>query len=301
MKKIFLILFILLFIVGCGGNNKKLNKYQIRIEYSGSAIEQSTSFSSNIFAMGVDTANNPVIKNDFWWTTINPHTDNFSIGKYVNDQYTGQGTCTAIITDLEGNIISISPEEEKEIVWTTLDSNPSDLVTINESTASMTGTFIAFNANGPGVARFTARYKDSSATTQIVFMNHNMFYLGQGYIFASNTITPTIDDADWWIEKRENGIYLCTSVNSTDGISKILDPEEIVPGRGISWQILGCVHNVPENLKYEPELLKGAYCSYIIKMKSGAYVKLQTIVDDVGASITFLYEYSTNTEFTNHF
>lgn len=314
MKKWYLLittLIIFVFIVsGCGGGDNGSGGYQIKIVYNGQSVEQSSSMtSSRMITMGVGAANDPVVKDASWWVDITPDTDNFSPGRYVNGEYLGQGGCTAIITDFEGHEITIPVEEEEQIVWACLD--PEKITMISD----LTGYFVAFRANGPGVVRFTVVYGESNASAQIVFMNDGRLdvtsvspTVGQGYIFSTDTTTDNLTEADWWIERRDNKNYLCApGPSGGGGISKILNAETIVPIKGISWEILACVLKVPDNLTYVTELPCDWYCSYIVKTRSGSHVKLQsftrfTSFDGASDYASFLYEYiPTGTIFNNHF
>jgi hypothetical protein len=197
------------------------------------------------------------------------------------------------------------------VVWSSPDSSRFAV----QGDGDLIGEYISINAYEQGIYNFTAVYTyqveengemvdktaTGSATVLVVTRGridpgNNSADVKAGYIFATNTGTDTLSQADFWIT-QENGINY---INAPGGVSLLLNVENDIDGL-TNWRILGSVLKVPDGLTYTTKTPCIWYGTFAIKDRNGSgYTKVTSFLgpdSSIAWPTAFIYVHSSNNTF----
>jgi predicted small lipoprotein YifL len=319
MKKSLLVITIFLLVlslVGCGdgGSKPPTDRYTIKISLGDSEAESGSFKSSSFIAQGIDAAGDPVPQSPDWFKAKTVE-DHLYGADFIWSSAVRGAAAQATIYDNEGQPVTLAYEEaEASIVWTC--SDPSK-ISLHPGDGNMTGDNVTFEALDTGVLNFTATYTytvegqifTTTARANVIIINRPLIDLGGTYadfpegIDFINGTGATIVNADIYYTK-ENGVNY---INAPGGISKIVGIEYLPPTGTeptISDCVLGSILRVPSGLTFETKVPADAWCSYIVRPRSGVgYAKIFNLVSlnmPLNQLVWLQYEYSADGEFQLH-
>lgn len=284
-------------------NNKPLNR-QYKIEVSMSKSNEANLKSIKSVENIMNNSSISIVKDETWF--INQGENDFLITRYRNNdgEWVGSNGIYATIKDAEtGEVIELTEEEQQNIHWSSSDTSLFQIIN-----GSMNGSGMVISAYQPCKVRFTITYENAITTSTVLFVNRgvvNPFMdlsssIKKAYIFDLNEDTNDFSISDFWYTV-DNGVNY---INAPAGASLILNSEQYSnPNLGTNWTIAGSVLKVPDNLVYSTYIPCVWYGTFIVKTRSGGYVKITSFLapeHNLDVPTRFLYEYSNNGEFQLH-